>query len=281
MNFMGQESLFDDVEKPVNSDHLHDAVIAGESLWDDVTIVYFDTETTGLGPEHRLCQLAYKVDGVEYEGLFKPPLPIDPGASAVTGITDDMVADQEAFVDSQMYKDFAALAGDDKTYFVAHNASFDVEMLAREGIAIERYFDTLRLARAIDNGDAENYKQEYLREYYDLQVDDARAHDALGDVRVLEALFLKLSEIVSVADDFSGNVIEAFWQIMEEPIMFKKMTFGKYRGQLLTDVVVEDSGYLEWLLGQKKMGEIYSDDADWIYTLSHLLGKELPQKELS
>lgn len=146
-------------------------------------------------------------------------------------------------------------------------------MLAREGIVIERYFDTLRLARAIDDGNAKNYKQEYLREYYDLRVENATAHDALGDVRVLEALFEKLSQIVR-EKDASADVIASFWKIMEEPIIYKKMTFGKYRGRDLAEVASEDPGYLEWLLAQKRDGEMRGDDGDWVHTINYHLGKE-------
>ncbi len=264
---MQQPSLFCDKEndEPNPQSNIHQS-------FDN--IVYFDTETTGLGPQHRLCQLAYKTQGVEYESLFKPPLPIDPGASAVTGITDQTVATKEEFIGSSMATHFSSLARDTEKIFVAHNAEFDVEMLRREGIKITRFFDTLRIARIVDNGEAENYKQEYLREYYDLDVDDAKAHDALGDVKVLEALYKKLSSIILQNEDYSNDIITEMTKMMEEPILYKKLTFGKYKGQLIEEVLQIDKKYLEWLLGQKKSAAANGQkDSDWLYTLNHYLEK--------
>lgn len=277
---MTQLGFFEEDEGGMDSDNAEAETEASvsnsvvEVSADSARIVFFDTETTGLGPEHRLCQLAYKSDGVEYESLFKPPLPIDPGASAVTGITDEMVASKEVFQGSKTAEDFAVLASAPDVYFVAHNAPFDVEMLSREGIAIERYIDTLRIVRAVDDGKAENYKQEYLWKYYDLQVEDARAHDALGDVRVLEALFDKLGELIAADPDRGDDVIAEMWKIMETPMLYKKIPFGKYCGMAIEDVAQKDSGYLEWLLTQKRNEVGMQRDEDWIYTLSHHLGKE-------
>jgi exodeoxyribonuclease X len=273
---MNQKSLFSLHETSTSEDD--DGEMASKTLsrvnWESATLVFFDTETTGLGPEARLCQLAYKINGVEHESLFKPPVAIEPGASAITGITDEMVQSKEVFCGSQTAKDLTLLASREDVYFVAHNAAFDIDMLSREGISIERYFDTLRLARVIDDGKAENYKQEYLWNYYSLKVADAKAHDALGDVRVLEALFEKLSQLVREDEKHTHDVRAKLWKIMEEPIIFKKMTFGKYRGRNLSDIAQEDPGYLEWLLSQKKTGEKFGDDRDWIVTLEHYLGKD-------
>jgi hypothetical protein len=39
--------------------------------------IYLDTETTGSGPEDRLCQIAFKTDtGTTCDELFNPEMPI-------------------------------------------------------------------------------------------------------------------------------------------------------------------------------------------------------------
>jgi DNA polymerase-3 subunit epsilon len=55
--------------------------------------VYLDTETTGLGPDARICDIAVvdQVGNVLLDTLVNPGVPIPAGASAVHGITDAMV----------------------------------------------------------------------------------------------------------------------------------------------------------------------------------------------
>jgi hypothetical protein len=38
--------------------------------------IYLDTETTGSGPEDKLCQIAFKTDGTICDELFNPEMPI-------------------------------------------------------------------------------------------------------------------------------------------------------------------------------------------------------------
>jgi DNA polymerase III epsilon subunit-like protein len=64
------------------------------------TLVFLDTETTGNLPDDVLCQLAFKTNlpaqasGETYCELFKPAKKIPPEASAITHITNKMVADK-------------------------------------------------------------------------------------------------------------------------------------------------------------------------------------------
>jgi DNA polymerase III epsilon subunit-like protein len=38
---------------------------------------FLDTETTGSGPEDRLCQIAFKTDtGITFYKMFNPEMPI-------------------------------------------------------------------------------------------------------------------------------------------------------------------------------------------------------------
>lgn len=61
----------------------------------DPRTVFLDTETTGLGPEAEIVDIAVVgLDGtVCLDTLVKPTQPIPPEAAAVHGITDAMVAD--------------------------------------------------------------------------------------------------------------------------------------------------------------------------------------------
>jgi hypothetical protein len=60
--------------------------------------IYLDTETTGNGPDDRLCQIAFKPEnGQAVCELFNPGRPISIDAMAIHHITEKMVADKPPF----------------------------------------------------------------------------------------------------------------------------------------------------------------------------------------
>ena len=236
-------------------------------------LIFLDTETTGTGPNDRLCQVAYKFQGQEFEALFRPPLPIEINAMAVSHITNKMVADKEPFFESAMYKHLAEIFSDDKI-LVAHNAGFDVEMLRRENLVVNKIIDTFKLAQYLDvAGEIPRYSMQYLRYYHDLDVSDAPAHNALGDIRVLEKLFDFYFEKMRSGDKDDASVLQEMLTVSARPILIKKFNFGKYAGEKVADVARRDRNYLCWLLGEKSKtrdsGE--ENDENWIYTLEHYL----------
>jgi exodeoxyribonuclease X len=224
--------------------------------------VFLDVETTGLEEEDRLCEVAYSIDGEMHQEYFKPPLPIKVGAMAVSHITNKMVEDKEPFDGSDMQFQLNRLAQAGYV-LVAHNAPFDMAMLAKEGIKFEKFIDTKKLSHALDQHDEmESHRMQYLRYYYGIEMENAVAHSADGDVEVLVEVYKHLSEKL-------GKTIEEEMEISEKPVLFHKITFGKYAGNLLGEVALTNPQYLEWLLKQKK--ESGQNEEDWIYTLEHYL----------
>ena len=97
--------------------------------------IFLDTETTGTGPDDRLCQIAFKTGkGLVVDELFNPGKPIAIEAMAVHHITNEMVATKPPFKGSPAYEKLKALLDDEQSILVAHNAQFDLNMLQREGI---------------------------------------------------------------------------------------------------------------------------------------------------
>lgn len=236
-------------------------------------LVFLDTETTGIGADGRLCQVAYSFAGQEVELLFKPPIPIEIEAMSVSHITNKMVAGKEIFFDSQMKKDLEEIFSADNI-LVAHNASFDVEILKRDGIEVKKNIDTFKIAQHLD-ADAEvpKYNLQYLRYYYGLEVENAIAHNALGDVRVLEKLFNYFFQKMLADLNEEEKVLQEMLEISARPILIKKFNFGKYNGELVSEVAKKDSGYLSWLFNQKVMAREngIENDENWIYTLDKYL----------
>jgi exodeoxyribonuclease X len=232
-------------------------------------LIFLDTETTGneIGKD-RLCQICYKNNGAIKTAYFKPPLPISVKAMSVTHITNKIVADKEAFVGSKMHKELADLLTEG--VLVAHNAKFDIAMLEVEGIPAPKFICTLRVARHFDeDGVIPEYNLQFLRYFLDLEVTGG-AHDAESDVNTLYALFERLLAKVKEVIPDEEEAVEKMIEISQNPVVFKKFNFGKYKDMMVADVYKKDRGYLEWLLKTKLADG--TQDEDWIYTLKYYLG---------
>lgn len=232
-------------------------------------LIFLDTETTGNDvTKDRLCQVCYKYEDYYRVGFFKPPVPISVKAMSITHITNKMVEDKEPFADSTMRKELQELL--DEGILVAHNAPFDKAILEVEGMTIPRYICTFRVARSLDEDAViPEYNLQYLRYYLDLDIVDANAHDAEGDVKVLAALFDRLFAKLKATGLSDDEAIERMIAISTTPILFKKFQFGKHNGEMIADVAKTDRGYLQWLLGQKMAEGVV--DEDWVHTLQTYL----------
>lgn len=226
-------------------------------------LIFLDTEATGNEPsKDRLCQVCYKTEkgGVKM-GYFKPPIPISVEAMSVTHITNKMVENAEEFSQSEMKKELSELLKEG--VLIAHNALFDIAMLRAEGVEVPRFVDTLRVVRYLDpDNKIPKHNIQFLRYFLELDVEGA-AHDAEGDVNVLEALFKRL--YTKLPD------LEKMMEISSRPTLFKNFIFGKYKGKSIEDVLKTDRRYMEWLLNTMLAAEQDTDE-DWIYTLKHYLG---------
>lgn len=237
-------------------------------------IIFFDTETTGNTEKDYLCQIAYKHGAESFVGLYKPPIKIPPEASAIHHISNKMVQDKPAFSESGDREKIKDLFENENSVLVAHNAPFDLAVIKKEGIEPKNFICTLRLARYLDpEAKIGRYNLQYLRYLLEIEI-DATAHDALGDVLVLEKLYERLKDKLAKEERLSGEkTVERMIEISSHPSLFKYMNFGKYNGKEISEIAKIDPGYLEWLLVQKMESE--QIDEDWIYTLKHYLGKLL------
>ncbi len=235
-------------------------------------IIFFDTETTGNEQKDFLCQIAYKTGEETFSALYKPPTKIPPEASAVHHITNKMVADKPAFQETTDAKKIKKLFEDADTVVVAHNAPFDLMIIEKEGIKPKNFICTLRVARDLDKeAKIDRYNLQYLRYLLEIEV-EATAHDAMGDVLVLEKLFERLKNKIMSEENVDKNIaIEKMIEISSHPSIIKTLNFGKYKGKKVEEVVNIDRGWLEWLLREKEKGDVL--DEDWIYTLKHYLNR--------
>lgn len=155
--------------------------------------VVFDLETTGLDPAmDEIVEIgAVRVERGEitasYQALVNPGRPMPATASAVNGITDEMLAGKPPL--SEVLPFFVDFVGDDIA--AGHNVIFDARFLlnacfARKLKAPARYFDTMALAEVWD---AQDKKLASLIRRAGIKND--AAHRALGDARATAELILK------------------------------------------------------------------------------------------
>ena len=226
-------------------------------------LIFLDTETTTNDVEKGyLCAVAFKtLNGLASAKLFKPPSPIELGSMAVTHITNKMVQYEEPFEGSLMQAHLKKLFNEEDHILVAHNAEFDVAMLRKHGIEPKYVICTMKCVRHLDVEDKiPNYKMQYIRYAWDIEI-EATAHDAKGDILVLEEIYKKLQ------DKFS---IEEMVKITSEPFLLRKLTFGKHKGMNFDQIPRE---YLIWLRRQDNI------TGDLLYTLNHYLNKSWAAKE--
>jgi len=168
----------------------------------DVEFVVLDLETTGGSPANdRITEVgAVKIRGGEVLGTFQtlvnPEMSIPPMVSALTGITDPMVADEEP-IEVVLPCLLEFLGG---AVLVAHNASFDRRFvqanLERHGYQrlTNRVVCTARLARKLlPRDEVPNVRLATLAAYLGSTV--APCHRALTDARATVDVFHRLLEL--------------------------------------------------------------------------------------
>ena len=206
-------------------------------------LIFFDTETTGNTEKDFLVQIAYKYDNESFVGLYLPPSKIPPEASAIHHLTNKMVADKPTFKESTDQPIIKKLFEDEDSVLVAHNALFDLMIMEKEGIKPKKFICTLLVARELDKeGKIERYNLQYLRYLLDLDV-EATAHDAMGDVLILEKLFDRLkTKIMSEQNLGENQTIEKMIEISSHPTLLRSFNFGKHNGKKLEEVLTTDRG---------------------------------------
>jgi DNA polymerase-3 subunit epsilon len=163
--------------------------------------IALDTETTGLRPEegHRIIELGcielvnHLPTGRTLHHYFDPERPIDPDATRVSGITDEMVRGKPKFGElAQSFLDFIGEAP-----IVAHNAAFDMGFLnaelKRAGLATllpERAIDTLLIARRKFPGAPASL--DALCKRFNVDLSERVKHGALLDAGLLAQVYLEL-----------------------------------------------------------------------------------------
>lgn len=227
--------------------------------------LFLDTETHNM-VDPILVQLAYKPsDRLEYfSALYSTGgVPLDFGSMAVHHITEAEIADKPVFRDSADAKELQWLL---RSYtLVAHNATYDIDVLVRQGVEIISSICTLRLARYLYPA-LEQHKLQYLRYYLGIEfAEKPQTHDALGDVLVLEKVFAKMYEALKGQNpEKNEEELKALMiDISSRPSVLYMCKFGKHKGVLWSEVPRD---YLDWVVNKSDF-----TDEDVLYTAKYYL----------
>lgn len=228
-------------------------------------VVFFDLETTGTDINKdrivEICYLKVWPNGNEdaHTMRINPGMHIPEESSKVHGIYDDDVKDCPTFkeVAKNIAKDFegADIAG-------FNSNRFDVPLLAEEFLRADVDIDLAR-HRFIDVQVIFHKKEQRTlsaayKFYCGKNLEDA--HTALADTRATyEVLKAQLDKYPDLQNDmkylsdyssFTKNVDFAGRMVYDDNGA-EVFNFGKYRGQLVKDVLAKDPGYYSWILNSE------------------------------
>ena len=240
--------------------------------------VLFDTETTGNQEDDKVIQFgAMIVDQkgkVEaFDELCSTDVAIKLEAMEVHNITPDLLNGKPKAIETDFYKKLEEL-NSNENYLIAHNISFDIEMIKKEGFVNQyQLIDTLRCAKHLFP-ELPYHRLQYIRyalELYKIEEIEAtkhniviKAHDAIGDVLVMKLFLSKLvGKCREIYPDY--NPIEKLAELTKTPVFIQTFKFGKYKGKDVEQVAREDAGYLNWMRSNMEL------DEDLKYTLDKVL----------
>ena len=242
--------------------------------------VLFDTETTGAGENDRIIQvgamIVHSKEKIDvYDELCSADVPISIEAMEIHNITPDVIENQPPYQELEFCKKLEAY-NDKENYLIAHNISFDLSMVEKEGFDNNyTLIDTLRCAKHL-LPDSPYHRLQYLRyslELYKTEGAEAdkldvtiKAHDAIGDVLVMKLLLSKLVLLAKEQFPEEKNPMLTLDKLTQTPVLMKTFKFGKHKGKLVADVAKEDAGYMKWMKGNMDL------DEDMAFTLDYYLG---------
>lgn len=225
-------------------------------------LVFFDLETTGINIiKDRIVEISFlKVHPNGNEDgktrRINPEMPIPPESTKIHGITDEDVKDCPTF--KEVAKSLAAqIEGCDLAGYNSNR--FDIPLLVEEflraGVDIDlnkrKFIDVQTIFHKME--------QRTLSAAYKFYCDKSleNAHTAEADTRatyeILQSQLDRYPELendmkyLSEFSSYNNNVDFAGRMIYNDKNQ-EVINFGKYKGQLVEEVLKNDPGYYSWIM---------------------------------
>lgn len=215
-----------------------------EMKWRDLTIVAFDTETSGKYPlSAEICEIAaVKWRGGEvvetFETLIKPVKPMPPENIAIHGITNEMVETAPA-IHEKIAEFHAFIEG---AVVVAHHSPFDLGFVSHE---FEKAGLSLPVAPALCSSllsrklfpESENHRLQTLIKFFALN--QGTAHRALDDTKACLDVALRCLEKagsdVTLSEVFNSQGGEIRWQRFSQADLLSARPINRVLAEAITD----------------------------------------------
>lgn len=235
------------------------------SLPDNVRFFVADTETTGAGPDDKVCEVGWiEIDEhgnvlSETQSLIDPQMLISPSASGIHGLTNSDVEHAPTIEEYFSVEDPSCFGRkiDDPIVLIGHRISFDSRFLSPYMTNVVQELCTLRWARKL-YPHSDDHKLATLMFALGLPRPE-NAHRVMSDI--YSALFL-----VRHICERTGMTLRQLAEASQAPMPVHSMPFGKHKGQPMSEV---PKSYIRWALNNMK-----DLDADFIYTFELALNKK-------
>ena len=225
-------------------------------------ICFFDLETTGVNVVNdRIVEISViKVNPSGKEDsktwLINPGIPIPNVVSAIHGITDEMVKNEPTFKDySKEIYEFIKdcdLAG-------FNSNKFDIPLLAEELLRAEIDFDLSKIKTIDVQNIFHKMEKRTLSAAYKFYCgkEHENAHSSLSDAKATYEVFKsqleKYSELeknIKFLSNFSRmrRNLDLSGYILENEKGKPIFSFGKYKGNEVSEVLKNDPGYYSWIM---------------------------------
>ena len=224
-------------------------------------LAIFDLETTGVNiASDRIVEIAIvriQQDGTRQvkRKLINPEMPIPEAASSVHGITNDMVKDAPTFRQAaneiRQFIDGCDLGG--------YNSNrFDIPLLVEEFLRVDQPIDLNKVqfldVQKIFHSMEQRTLSAAYKFYCNKELDGAHSAevDASATFEVLLSQVQRYPQL--------GNSIESIIKVIgeEEVVDFARrfvmengkeiFNFGKYKGQVVEDVLRRERQYYDWMM---------------------------------
>ncbi len=225
-------------------------------------IVFFDLETTGVDVvkdrivEISLLKIHPSGEEESHTWRVNPERPIPPETSEIHGIYDADVADKPTF--KEISKRVYELVSDSD--LAGYNSNkFDIPLLAEEFLRVDIDFDMGKRVAVDVQNIFHRMEQRTLSAAYKFYCEKnlENAHSAEADVRAtyeilksqLDRYPKDLENNTQFLSEFSNRqkVVDFAGFIAYNQDNQEIITFGKHKGKLVEDVLVQDPGYYGWI----------------------------------
>lgn len=205
-------------------------------------------------------------DWTIFQELHKPTVSsIPPKVESICYITNKMVEDKLPFKENKETFQ-TVIDGYSDGYLVAHNHFYDMKVLGNHGIDTtkHRWICTWRMAKKLFNDvtDIEETNLPYLRFALELDIPiEMLCHRAGNDSYMTAKLLECFIDLMQGTDllDMKHPLGPQLLDFSTSPILYSRMPFGKYKGELMTSV---PHSYWQWAMKNTQWFDESADNFD-------------------